>query len=404
MERNTGWKRIVYLMCAIQVGAGIAMIGVMAFLPLFLGELGVTDAGEAAFWAGLISGVTPFMIALSAPFWSIQADRRGPKLVMSIVLAAVTLTAFLCAVSTSPWQVFIFRLLQGLVGGFVPIGLSVIASVSPEEETSRTLGYFQAAMVSGIMFGPSRGRSCGRHAGVPHALCLLWRPVPDLSDLPPPVHAGNPSQGASGEKSSTWQELKYFAAIPRVRLMVGIQFLCNFGITGIGPILPLYIKDMLGGGSEIIATIVGIIIFLAGGASALCSLSTGAVTARVSLPRLLTAATVFVGLTFIMQYMMTNVWGLGFFRAVTGIGMGFIMPVANTLIAQAVPNEKRSIVFGVVSSVVLMGNVAGPVCSGALAMVCGYAAVFWSTAVAFLAAGIVVYINFKDEINGNKEI
>ena len=361
MEKNTGWKRIVYLMCAIQVGAGIAMIGVMAFLPLFLGEIGVTDAGEAAFWAGLISGVTPFMIALSAPFWSIQADRRGPKLVMSIVLAAVTLTAFLCAVSTSPWQVFIFRLLQGLVGGFVPIGLSVIASVSPEEETSRTLGYFQAAMVSGIMFGPLVGglvadtlgyRMPFVFFGVLSLICLIC-----LRLFMPEIHR----KGASGEKSSTWQELKYFAAIPRVRLMVGIQFLCNFGITGIGPILPLYIKDMLGGGSEIIATIVGIIIFLAGGASALCSLSTGAVTARVSLPRLLTAATVFVGLTFIMQYMMTNVWGLGFFRAVTGIGMGFIMPVANTLIAQAVPNEKRSIVFGVVSSVVLMGNVAGPV-------------------------------------------
>ena len=290
MGKNTGWKRIVYLMCAIQVGAGIAMIG-------------VTDAGEAAFWAGLISGVTPFMIALSAPFWSIQADRRGPKLVMSIVLAAVTLTAFLCAVSTSPWQVFIFRLLQGLVGGFVPIGLSVIASVSPEEETSRTLGYFQAAMVSGIMFGPLVGglvadtlgyRMPFVFFGVLSLICLIC-----LRLFMPEIHR----KGASGEKSSTWQELKYFAAIPRVRLMVGIQFLCNFGITGIGPILPLYIKDMLGGGSEIIATIVGIIIFLAGGASALCSLSTGAVTARVSLPRLLTAATVFVGLTFIMQYM-----------------------------------------------------------------------------------------------------
>lgn len=52
MEKNTGWKRIVYLMCAIQVGAGIAMIGVMAFLPLFLGEIGVTDAGEAGFLGG----------------------------------------------------------------------------------------------------------------------------------------------------------------------------------------------------------------------------------------------------------------------------------------------------------------------------------------------------------------
>ena len=36
MERNTGWKRIVYLMCAIQVGAGIAMIGVMRFFLFFL--------------------------------------------------------------------------------------------------------------------------------------------------------------------------------------------------------------------------------------------------------------------------------------------------------------------------------------------------------------------------------
>ena len=141
MEKNTGWKRIVYLMCAIQVGAGIAMIGVMAFLPLFLGEIGVTDAGEAAFWAGLISGVTPFMIALSAPFWSIQADRRGPKLVMSIVLAAVTLTAFLCAVSTSPWQVFIFRLLQGLVGGFVPIGRSLLPYLRKKKRPARSVTF-----------------------------------------------------------------------------------------------------------------------------------------------------------------------------------------------------------------------------------------------------------------------
>ncbi len=397
MAEEKNWKRIVYLMCAIQVGAGIAMIGVMAFLPLFLSELGVTDAGEAAFWAGLISGVTPFMIALSAPFWSIQADRRGPRLVLSIVLVAVTATAFLCSIATAPWQVFALRMAQGLVGGFVPIGLSVIASVTPEEETSRSLGYFQAAMVMGIMFGPLAGgivadvfgyRMPFIFFGVLSLLCLVF-----LRLFMPVIHR----QGAEREKSSTWEELKYFAKIPRVRIMVGMQFLCNFGITGIGPILPLYIRQMIGSDSEIIATIVGVIIFLAGGASAMCSLSVGRVTARVPLHKLLIGATFFVGFTFIMQYMMTSIWGLGFFRAVTGLGMGFIMPVANTLIARAVPPEKRAIVFGVVSSVTLMGNVAGPVFSGSLAMALGYGAVFWSTALAFLAAGIVIYLNFRNE-------
>lgn len=59
------WKRIVYTMAAIQIGTGISIIGVIAFIPLFLtSELGVTDSGEAAFWSGLISGVTPFFVAL----------------------------------------------------------------------------------------------------------------------------------------------------------------------------------------------------------------------------------------------------------------------------------------------------------------------------------------------------
>lgn len=392
---NENWKRIAYLMCGIQVGAGIAMIGVMAFLPLFLGEIGVHNPGEAAFWAGLISGVTPFMIALSAPFWSIQASRRGPKLILSVVLLSVVITAFLCAVSTSPWEILILRTVQGLAGGFVPIGLSVVTMVTPEEEISRFLGYFQAAMVMGIMFGPLAGglvadtfgyRMPFVFFGILAILCLIslyvW--MPDIKEE------------KTETKTSTWKELKYFSKIPLIRIMVGMQFLCNFGITGIGPILPLYIKEMMGGDAQLIATTVGIIIFLAGGVSASCSLSVGNVTARIPMKKVLITSTFFAGITFIMQYLMPDIWGLGFFRAATGFGMGFIMPVANTYIAEAVPAEKKSIVFGVVSGVTIMGNVAGPVCSGALAMAFGYGSVFWLTALAFMIAGAVIYFTLRE--------
>ena len=74
---DSSWKRIIYLICTIQVGGGITIIGVLSFLPLFLAELGLHDPGEAAMWAGLVSGVTPCMVALSAPYWSRKANQLG---------------------------------------------------------------------------------------------------------------------------------------------------------------------------------------------------------------------------------------------------------------------------------------------------------------------------------------
>ena len=174
-----------------------------------------------------------------------------------------------------------------------------------------------------------------------------------------------------------------------------MQFLCNFGITGIGPILPLYIKHYMDVDEAFVATIVGIVIFLAGLFSALASLSIGRLTKRMGMPQILVSATIGVGVFFIMQYLMPNIWGLGAFRALAGFAMGFIMPTANTLISQNVPVERRSIVFGVVSSVSILGNVAGPFCSGLIAKEFGYAAVFWSTAFAFFISAYMIHSRFS---------
>ena len=88
---DISWKRIIYLICVIQVGAGITIIGVLSFIPLYLVDLGLTNQGEAAMWAGLVSGVTPCMVALSAPFWSRKANELGPRRVMMFILATLML-------------------------------------------------------------------------------------------------------------------------------------------------------------------------------------------------------------------------------------------------------------------------------------------------------------------------
>lgn len=108
------------------------------------------------------------------------------------------------------------------------------------------------------------------------------------------------------------------------------------------------------------------------------------------MPRILVTAAVVTGLNFILQYLMPTVFTLGVMRGLTGLSLGFIMPIANTILASAVSQEDRNMVVGFAASFSIMGNVAGPVASGAVAMHFGYASVFWMTAVCFfIAAGMI---------------
>lgn len=386
------WKRIVYTMAVIQIGTGISIIGVVAFIPLFLtSELGVTDPGEAAFWAGLISGVTPFFVAIAAPFWSMQADRRGPRFALSMILFILGVVIAWMYFTRSPVELLILRMIQGMSGGFVAVGMSLVMNVTPKKQLTWAMGVFQASMVMGVMFGPLVGGMIADTLGyrMPFVifcafsfLCLV------AVRLMVPKRIGLEQ---AREREPFMKQLSYFMKNPVVRLMVMLQFLCNCGMTGIGPILPLYIKEMMGGDAMAVATIVGIIIFVAGATSVTSSLNVSRLAARISMPKILIFASLVTGVNFILQYLMPEVWMLGFMRGLTGFSLGMIMPLANTILAQAVPAEKRTMMVGFSTSFALMGNVAGPMASGAIAMQWGYGMVFWSTAFCFFLAACVIY-------------
>lgn len=386
------WKRIVYTMAAIQIGTGISIIGVVAFIPLFLtSELGVTDPGEAAFWAGLISGVTPFFVAIAAPFWSMQADRRGPRFALSMILFILGVVIAWMYFTRSPVELLILRMIQGMSGGFVAVGMSLVMNVTPKKQLTWAMGVFQASMVMGVMFGPLVGGMIADTLGyrMPFVIfCALSFLCLVAVRLMVPKQIGLEQVR---KKEPFMKQLSYFMKNPVVRLMVMLQFLCNCGMTGIGPILPLYIKEMMGGDAMAVATIVGIIIFVAGATSVTSSLNVSRLAARISMPKILIFASLVTGVNFILQYLMPEVWTLGFMRGLTGFSLGMIMPLANTILAQAVSAEKRTMVVGFSTSFALMGNVAGPMASGAIAMQWGYGMVFWSTAFCFFLAACVIY-------------
>jgi MFS family permease len=86
-ERPDRWRQSLFAICAMQFAATVAFSSAFPFLPLYLLELGIRDRGENAIWAGALISGTAFIMALIAPVWGAVADRFGPKLMVTRVLA-----------------------------------------------------------------------------------------------------------------------------------------------------------------------------------------------------------------------------------------------------------------------------------------------------------------------------
>src|SRR5262249_61315528 len=76
------WQRNVYAVTAASFMGFTGFTLVMPFLPLFIGQLGVTDVGHVAIWTGVSLGVTPGLTALLAPAWGRLGDRYGRKIMV----------------------------------------------------------------------------------------------------------------------------------------------------------------------------------------------------------------------------------------------------------------------------------------------------------------------------------
>src|SRR2546425_8501337 len=76
------WPRNVSAITAASFLGYTGFTLVMPFLPLFIGQLGVTDIGEIAMWTGVSLGVTPGLTAILAPAWGRLGDRYGRKIMV----------------------------------------------------------------------------------------------------------------------------------------------------------------------------------------------------------------------------------------------------------------------------------------------------------------------------------
>jgi len=383
----SNWEKNLAVMWLAQLVGMSAITGVVSFIPLYVTQLGVTDLAEVELWSGLIMGIAPLCAAFFGPYWGTLADRRGSKIMLIKVMLVFGSVMIAMAYVHSVHQLFVLRTIQGIFGGSVAAALALVTSLTPKDKLDYALGIFQTAMIGGSAIGPLVGGLVADYFGFRYAF-MLFGALAYISlliiyfyvkeNFTPVVRTTKRSVA-----SESWQVM----AIPGMKSMLFIQFLSQFAIQIIAPILPLYIQDMAVDTTRV-ASYTGAIIAVTGLTSALASVAIGRISRRFSHRMILSVGGLMAGIFFASQALVDSIMMLGVMRGASGFCMGAMLPVSNALVAMLIPPGKRGVAYGVTNGAALLGNVLGPLSGGTVALLLGIPYVFWCTAILFFIVSV----------------
>ncbi|MCU0296242.1 MAG: MFS transporter, partial [Candidatus Nanopelagicales bacterium] len=117
---------------------------------LMFGVLGIPIRKEFGLTDVQLSWITAVAI-LNGAIWrlpaGIIADRRGGRLVMTVMLAATAIPAYLVSTADSYVQLLIYAFLVGLAGNAFSVGIAWVSAWWPREHQGFALGVFGAGNV-----------------------------------------------------------------------------------------------------------------------------------------------------------------------------------------------------------------------------------------------------------------
>jgi DHA1 family multidrug resistance protein-like MFS transporter len=346
------------------------------FLPFFVAELGARNLETQVLWAGAINAGGAAVMAITAPMWGALADRYGRKLMVLRAMVAGSLTIGLMALATSPWQLFVLRLVEGGFTGTVTASTTLAASTVPRERLGFGLGLMQMAVFSGSAVGPLIGGVLADQIGY-RATFVLAGSLLLVSALlvaflveerfePPPRRAGHGETG--GE---TWRLL----LAPALLGIVVSLFALRAASMALQPIVPLLVAQ-LARGSSAVNSLAGLAMGVSGMTSAVASVGLGRLSDRIGQRPLLIASGALAAATFLPLGLTTQVWQVIVLQALFGIASGGMLPTANALVARLTPEGRRGTIYGFTTTASSLGAFVGPLVGTALAAALGLHAPF----------------------------
>ena len=358
------WQRNVYAVTAASFLGYTGFTVVMPFLPLFIGQLGVTDTGAIAVWTGISLGVTPGLTAVLAPAWGKLGDRFGRKIMVERSLVSFVVLMAAMAFVTRPWHVVALRIVQGLFAGYGSLSVAMAAESAPRDRMPAAIGLVQTAQRLGPGVGPVIG---GLLAGVfglrpafivtalfyAAALVIIFLRYDDRA-----THAYAETPDVPGRHVTFQDVLSFQNFILMMAVIFGLQFVDR----SFGPILPLYIEQ-IGVAHERIAIVSGVLFSIMAATGALGHHLCGKLLTRYSTRAVITSAAI-VGAVASLLFLSTQVWLIAIASACFGVGIGAAMTASFSAAGRVIPHGAHGTSFGVLTSASLTGMAISPFFAG----------------------------------------
>lgn len=357
---------------------------VIPFLPFYIRELGITNQDELEHWSGIVfSG--PFILSfILTPVWGMLGDRFGKKTMVMRAIFGLAVSQLLIGFSANVVQLFIFRMVQGAISGFIASSLALVSSSTPKERSGYAIGILQTSISSGTVIGPFIGGIISDMTSyrtvffVTSVLCFI-------SGILVFIIVKEPERTAVKKIYTVAENYRYvFGKSEILTAMISITFI-QISITIAQPVFALFVESITKG-TEYISTLTGAIFGTLGIFSVISSPWWGRRNDTKSFKKNIIIAITGAGLAYCLHTFITNPFLLFPVRAFLGFCIGGIIPVLYAYINKNISDERKGGVMGIASSFTLFGNLVGP-------LLCTLLLLKLPLNYIFLIAGLMLFVN-----------
>ena len=390
------WRKNLYIMWLSQFIAMAGMSLVVPFLPFFVRDLGVSDPDQVARWSGFVFAGPFFVAFFLIPLWGYLGDRYGRKLMVVRAIFGLAASQALIGLAQNVEMLFLFRMLQGAISGFISASLALVSANTPREKSGYAIGVLQTATASGQVIGPLLGGSLADLIGfrpiffIVAGLCIVAAVL-----IITTVKETSPVGRDDGRTHTLSSNYRYAFSSREIRMALFLIFILQVAILLVHPIFALYV-EYLEPVQAYLATIAGAVFSVAGLFMVFSAPWWGKRTDTQSYRKNLSLAVGGAALAYIAQGFVTSAWHLIPLRALQGFCMGGMIPTLYSYVSKRTDLSRRGGLMGIASSSYILGSMVGPSFGGQVAAAIGLRANFFITGGLLLTALLVIRTLFID--------